>query len=273
MMTIPDYQSVMLPLLEFAADGKMHSRRESIEYVSKKFGLTQEEKEEFLSSGRRPIIDNRVDWAKTYLKKAGLLEYPRRGYLKITDKGLQVLKDKPEKIDNRYLNRFPEFVEFKQISIKEGEAELEGEEEKTPIELIEEGHQRIRRDLGHDLLENIQKSSPEFFERLVIELLVRMGYGGSMKDPGKAIGRVGDEGIDGVIKEDMLGLDNIYVQAKRWKNPVGRPVLQSFVGALHGKKSRKGIFITTSSFGKEAIEFVKSIESKVALIDGRTLVQ
>ena len=271
-MTIPDYQSIMLPLLEFAGDGKEHSRHEAIEHVSRIFGLSEEEKNNLLPSGTKPIINNRVGWAKTYLKKAGLLEYPRRGYLKITDLGLKVLEEKPKKIDNRYLKRFPEFLEFKKVIVTKKEY-LKREEEKTPLELIEDGYQQIQEALGHDLLEYIMKSPPAFFERIVIELLVRMGYGGSLIDAGKAIGHIGDEGIDGVIKEDKLGLDNIYVQAKRWTRSVGSPELNAFVGALHGKKSKKGIFITTSSFTEKAINYVNSIETKVALIDGETLVQ
>ena len=271
-MTIPDYQSIMLPLLEFAGDGKEHSRHEAIEHVSRIFVLSEEEKNKLLPSGTKPIINNRVGWAKTYLKKAGLLEYPRRGYLKITDLGLKVLEEKPKKIDNRYLKRFPEFLEFKKVIVTKKEY-LKREEEKTPLELIEDGYQQIQEALGHDLLEYIMKSPPAFFERIVIELLVRMGYGGSLKDAGKAIGHIGDEGIDGVIKEDKLGLDNIYVQAKRWTRSVGSPELNAFVGALHGKKSKKGIFITTSSFTEKAINYVNSIETKVALIDGETLVQ
>ena len=271
-MTIPDYQSIMLPLLEYAADQKEYSRREAIEHISKKFKLTEEEKSQLLPSGTKPIINNRVGWAKTYLKKAGLLEYPKRGYLKITELGLRVLEDKPEKINNRYLRNFPSFLEFRQTSIIKKE-DLDIEEEKTPLELIENGVHQINVELGSELLEYILKSSPAFFERLVVDLLVRMGYGGSLLDAGSAIGRTGDEGIDGVIKEDKLGLDNIYIQAKRWNRSVGRPELQAFVGALQGKRSRKGIFITTSSYTEAAKDYVSSIETKVALIDGETLVR
>ena len=271
-MTIPDYQSIMLPLLEYAADQKEYSRREAIEHISKKFKLTEEEKSQLLPSGTKPIINNRVGWAKTYLKKAGLLEYPKRGYLKITELGLRVLEDKPEKINNRYLMNFPSFLEFRKTSIVRKE-DMDIEEEKTPLELIENGVHQINVELGSELLEYILKSSPAFFERLVVDLLVRMGYGGSLLDAGSAIGRTGDEGIDGVIKEDKLGLDNIYIQAKRWNRSVGRPELQAFVGALQGKRSRKGIFITTSSYTEAAKDYVSSIETKVALIDGETLVR
>lgn len=271
-MTIPDYQTIMLPLLEFAGDQEEHSRHEAIEHISKIFSLTEEEKNQLLPSGTKPIINNRVGWAKTYLKKAGLLEYPKRGYLKITDLGLRVLEDKPEKIDNRYLRNFPSFLEFKKTRVEKKE-DTDFETEKTPLELIENGVQQINMDLGDELLEYITGSSPTFFERLVVDLLVRMGYGGSIMDAGSALGRTGDEGVDGVIKEDKLGLDNIYIQAKRWKSSVGRPELQAFVGALQGKRSRKGIFITTSSFTDTAIKYVNTIETKVALIDGETLVR
>jgi restriction system protein len=271
-MTIPDYQSIMLPLLEFAADQEEHSRHEAIEHISKIFNLTEEEKNQLLPSGTKPIINNRVGWAKTYLKKAGLLDYPKRGYFNITDIGLNVLEDKPTKITNRYLKNFPSFVEFRKSRVVEKEDPV-FTEDKTPHELIENGVQQIIQELGSELLEYIKKSSPAFFERIVVDLLVRMGYGGSIIDAGSALGRTGDEGIDGVIKEDKLGLDNIYIQAKRWKSSVGRPELQAFVGALQGKRSRKGIFIITSSFTEAAKKYVNSIDTKVALIDGETLVR
>ena len=271
-MTIPDYQSIMLPLLEYAGDQQEHSRHESIEHISKIFELSEAEKNQLLPSGTKPIINNRVGWAKTYLKKAGLLIYPKRGFLKITELGLNVLNDKPEKITNRYLQSFPSFLEFRETR-KIKKDDMETEEDKTPLEEIENGVQQINLELGADLLEYVIKSSPAFFERLVVDLLVRMGYGGSLFDAGRALGRVGDEGVDGVIKEDKLGLDNIYIQAKRWKRSVGRPELQAFVGALQGKRSRKGIFITSSTFTVAAKDYVNSIETKVALIDGVTLVQ
>lgn len=271
-MTIPDYQSIMLPLLKFSGDQQEHSRLEAIDHISKIFKLSEAEKNQLLPSGTKRMINNRVGWAKTYLKKAGLVEYPKRGYFKITELGLSVLLDKPEKINNQYLRTFPAFLEFrKSNAVKKEDPDVE--EEKTPLELIENGVQQINVELGHELLEYVRKSSPAFFERLVVDLLVRMGYGGSIIDAGKALGRTGDEGVDGVIKEDKLGLDNIYIQAKRWKSSVGRPELQAFVGALQGKRSRKGIFITTSTFTAAAKEYVNSIETKVALIDGVTLVQ
>ncbi|PLV59913.1 restriction endonuclease [Thermotoga sp. KOL6] len=266
---IPDYQTIMLPLLEFASDGKEHSRREAIDYLAGKFGLTEEERKIMLPSGQQTIFESRVGWAKVYLTKAGLLCTTRRGYFKITERGLEVLKNPPEKIDVKYLLRFPEFIEFRK---KGGISKEESNSSKnTPEELIAIGYQRLRKELVAQLLDKVMSCSPSFFEKLVVDLLVKMGYGGSREEAGKAIGRTGDEGIDGIIKEDRLGLDIIYIQAKRWNNPVGRPEIQKFVGALHGQRAKKGVFITTSSFSKSAIEYVSKIDSKIILIDGEKL--
>lgn len=271
---IPDYQTIMLPLLEFAGDKKEHHIREAIDYLAEKFGLTAEERKMLLPSGQEPIFDNRVRWAKTYLLKAGLLYSPKRGYFKITEKGLEVLKNPPTKIDNEYLSRFPEFIEFriKQKIRKEDEVKLlKKYDESTPEDLIAIGYQKLRDELAKKLLDKIMSCSPSFFEKLVVDLLVKMGYGGSREEAGKAVGKSGDEGIDGIIKEDKLGLDVVYIQAKRWTNPVGRPEIQKFVGALHGHKVRKGIFITTSTFSQSAIDYASKIDSKIILIDGEKL--
>ncbi len=271
---IPDYQTIMLPLLEFASDKKEHYIRQAIDYLAQKFKLTDEERKKLLPSGQQPIFDNRVGWAKTYLVKAGLLYYPKRGYFKITQRGLEVLKNRPKKIDNEYLSKFPEFVEFKtrQKSPYDKEIKLQKNyNDNTPEELIALGYQKLRHELRKQLLERIMSCSPSFFERLVIDLLIKMGYGGSREEAGKAIGKTGDEGIDGIIKEDKLGLDIIYIQAKRWNNPIGRPEIQKFVGALHGQRAKKGIFITTSSFSQSAIDYVNKIENKIILIDGEKL--
>jgi len=271
---IPDYQTIMLPLLEFAGDKKEHHIREAIDYLAEKFGLTTEERKMLLPSGQQPIFDNRVGWAKTYLAKAGLLHSPKRGYFKITEKGLEVLKNPPEKIDNTYLSRFPEFIEFRKRQKPQKENELnllKKYDESTPEDLIAIGYQKFRQELATEILDKIISYPPSFFEKLVIDLLVKMGYGGSREEAGKAIGKSGDEGIDGIIKEDKLGLDIIYIQAKRWTNPVGRPEIQKFVGALHGQKARKGIFITTSTFSQSAIDYVSKIDSKIILIDGEKL--
>jgi restriction system protein len=273
-MTIPDFQTIMLPLLKFLSDGYEHSTRETIEHIIDYFKLSEEEKRELLPSGRQPMIDNRVGWSRTYLKKAGLIDSARRGWLKITERGRDVLKENPPVIDVKYLERFPELIEFRTIR-KHGQETVEQEHYKnqTPSELLESGYERIRSALAQDLLESIKGCSYEFFERLVVELLLNMGYGGSRKDAGEAIGKSGDGGVDGIIKEDKLGLDVIYLQAKRWDGTVGRPEIQKFVGALHGQRAKKGIFITTSDFSKDAKDYVSNIETKIVLIDGQTLAQ
>lgn len=274
-MPIPDYQSLMLPLLEFAGDKKEHSIQETIDHLSKLFDLSKSEKRELLPSGQQAIIDNRVGWARTYLKKAGLLESTKRGSYKITEKGLDVLKENPSKIDVKYLEKFPDFVEFRTMKKDEIVSEKEDEylTEKTPQELIEIGYKKFRSELTQKLRKEIQSCSPDFFEKIVIDILLQMGYGGSRKDAGEALGRTGDEGIDGIIKEDKLGLEVIYIQAKRWKGTVGRPEIHKFVGALQGQRAKKGIFITNSNFSKDAIEYVKTIEPKIVLIDGEQLAQ
>jgi restriction system protein len=209
------------------------------------------------------------------LKKAGLIETPRRSINRITDCGLEVLRKNPETVNVKFLRQFPEFEEFRTFQ-REKEAPDQGEKEapvKTARELIEDGYRSLRTELSHDLLEQVKKAPPRTFERIVVDLLLKMGYGGSGKDAGKVIGQSGDEGIDGVIKEDKLGLDVIHVQAKRWENVVGRPVIQTFVGALQGQKARKGILLTTSGFTKDAVEYASKIETKVILIDGPQLAQ
>lgn len=276
---IPDYQSLMLPLLRIFSDKQEHKYRDLIEKLADEFHVSDEERKELLASGNQPIFDNRVGWAKTYLKKAGLLDSPRRATFIITDLGLETLNKNLDQIDTKYLRRFPSFVEFQNASrndTSDTEDQLIHEQtEQTPEENFDKAYQRIRQSLASELLERIVNLSPAFFERLVIELLVKMGYGGSLKDAGKTIGRSGDEGIDGTIKEDKLGLDVIYIQAKRWKpgNVIGRPELQKFVGALAGQGAKKGIFITTSNFTKEALEYTPKNEAKIVLINGEQLAQ
>ncbi len=276
---IPDYQSLMLPLLRLVSDKQEYKYRDLIEKLAIEFQLSDEERKEPLASGNQAIFDNRVGWAKTYLTKAGLIDAPKRATFVITELGLQTLKENPDRIDAKYLRKFPAFLEF----VHAGKTESEGEGEaisqeitaQTPEENLDKAYQRIRKSLADELLAKVIDLSPAFFERLVIELLVKMGYGGSIKDAGKAIGKSGDEGIDGTIKEDRLGLDIIYVQAKRWKtgNVVGRPEIHKFVGALAGQGAKKGIFITTSSFTKEALDYTPKNETKIVLIDGERLAQ
>ncbi len=270
-MSIPDYQSIMLPLLKAVSDRQEQSFPSIVEALAAEFKLTDSERRELLPSGGQFILDNRAGWARTYMKKAGLLTTPKRGVIQITDRGLQVLKENPQRVDNRVLRRFPEFLEF-QGAKSEDAKELEPTattEQLDPRENIEAGYHRIRKELSTELLTRIKGCSPGFFERLVVELLLKMGYGGSRRDFGKAIGKPGDGGIDAVIKEDMLGLDAVYLQAKRWDNgQVGSKEIQAFVGALHGRKARKGVFITTSG---PAHDYVREIQDKVILIDGPTL--
>jgi restriction system protein len=276
-MTIPDFQAVMLPLMQFASDGKEHSLRESIEHLASHFNLSEDERKELLPSGKQPIFDNRVGWARTHLKKAGLLESTRRSVFRITSSGVEVLSRKPNAINMNLLKQFPDYLEFIGATATNGKILIvennETTSQDTPEEILEYAYQKIRQTLAQDLLVKVRSCSPNFFEQLVVELLVKMGYGGSIKEAGRAIGRSGDEGIDGIIKEDKLGLDVIYIQAKRWSDTVGRPEIQRFVGALAGQGAKKGIFITTSRFSEQAKEYVPRNETKIVLIDGEQLAQ
>ena len=266
-------------MLRLVSDKKEHKYRGLIENLATEFKVTDEERKELLASGLQAIFDNRVGWAKTYLKKAGLLDSPKRATFVITQLGLDTLKKNPDRIDAKYLRQFPAFLEFQNASRNENnndeEVTTQEPSDQTPEENLDKAYQRIRKSLASELLNKVVDLSPTFFERLVVELLVKMGYGGSIKDAGKAIGKSGDEGIDGTIKEDKLGLDIIYVQAKRWKpgNVVGRPELHKFVGALAGQGAKKGIFITTSNFTKEALDYTPKNETKIVLIDGDQLAQ
>lgn len=275
-MPIPDFESIMLPLLKFLSEDKEeHSLRETVECLSQTFKLSEEERKELLPSGQQPVFDSRVSWARTYMKKAGFVETTKRAFFRITQRGLDVLKQNPPKINVKFLEQYSEFREWTVKSKdKSGRESLENKsvEKLSPEDALVYGYQELRQNLADELLAQTKACSPSFFERLVVELIVKMGYGGSRKDAGKAIGQSRDGGIDGIIKEDKLGLDVIYIQAKRWGNTVGSPEIQKFVGALHGKKATKGIFITTSSFTKDAQEYVAQIPSKIILIDGEELV-
>ncbi|CAN1532979.1 Mrr Restriction endonuclease [Methylophilaceae bacterium] len=273
-MAIPDFQSLMLPLLEAVKDGGEHQTRNLVEMLAKKYQLTDDERSQLLPSGKSPTFDNRVGWAKTYLKKAGLLEQQKRSFINITKRGLDVLAQTPAIINMKYLEQFPEYISFKENEQEKQSTKPEiiiDAYEDTPEELLEKSHQKIVNGLADELLGNIKACSPSFFERLVVELLLAMGYGGTRADAGRAIGQTGDGGIDGIIDEDKLGLDSIYIQAKRWEGTVGSPEIQKFVGALQGNRAHKGVFITTSDFSKQAQEYVKNINNKVVLINGFTL--
>ncbi len=276
-MVVPDFQSFLFPLLKALGDGEEHSLHEVIETLADQFELNEEDRRELLPSGRQAKFDNRVGWARTYLKKAGLLESTGRGKFRINDRGLSVLRENPPDINVKYLKQFPGFLEFHGGSSKDADNGAEddvADRTKTPEEVLETGYQNLRTDLAQDLLDRIMGCTPDFFERLVVDLLVSMGYGGSRKDAGEAVGRSGDGGIDGIIKEDKLGLDAVYIQAKRWEGTVGRPTVQAFAGSLMGNRAGKGVLITTSQFSKDAKDYVKTIQQpKIVLIDGEQLAQ
>ncbi len=278
-MAVPDFQSFMLPLMRLTSDKAEHSLSEVIDKLADEFALTQEERRELLPSARQARLDNRVGWAVTYLRKTGLLERTGRGKFKITEVGLKVLSENPASINMKFLARFEGFQEFRRRreTSDDGyeESEHEGGEStsQTPDEAIEAAYQRIRTNLAQDLLERVRKVEPKFFEGLVVDLLLAMGYGGSRLDAGQIVGKAGDGGIDGIINEDKLGLDVVYVQAKRWERNIGAPELREFVGALSGRKANKGIYITTSTFTEDARVYVRAVPQKIVLMDGQQLAQ
>lgn len=273
-MAIPDFQTIMLPLLRMFLDEEKISTTEMYSVLRDHFKLTPEERAERLPSGMQSRFDNRVGWARTHLKKAGLIESMGSGVYTITPSGKAVLSSPPLKIDVHFLDQFEGHLEFRKPKrlVSSEVPELESEHStQTPKEILERAHLTLQKSLAEEILEKIRKSPPAFFEQLVVELLLEMGYGGSRQDAGSAIGRVGDEGIDGIIKEDKLGLDVIYIQAKRWAATVGRPEIQAFVGSLEGHRAHKGVFITTSHFSADAKEYVSKIGKKIVLIDGESL--
>lgn len=264
----------MLPVLTVASDGNEHSLEETRNTLAQEFALTPEERNELLPSGRQRRFDNRVAWAKSFLDKARLLETPRRAHFRITDRGILLLAEAPKRIDIPLLERYEEFREFRAVQPKPAVPQERHQAENqaaTPEESLEQAYQSLRASLATEVLGRVKGASSQFFENLVVELLLKMGYGGDRAEAGRAIGGVGDEGIDGIINEDRLGLDTIYIQAKRWEGTVGRPEIQKFVGALHGKRARKGVFITTGTFSQDARDYVSRIDPRVVLIDGREL--
>lgn len=286
-MALPDYQAIMAPLLEFASDGSEHTIRDAYEAMARHFELSDADQRELLPSGRQETYKNRVGWARTYLAKAGLLENTRRGYFRITDRGQFELRDHASELSTAYLRKYDEFVEFQTPthSSRNDNTSVEGAVDEfpenftehhsainaTPEELVERAISELNAQLADELLDALAVSTPSFFERVVVELLVAMGYGGSRKEAGEIVGRSGDAGIDGIIKEDRLGLDAIYVQAKRWEGSVGSPEIQKFVGALQGQRAHKGVFITTSRFTPDAKDYAQQVQTRVILIDGLDL--
>ena len=277
-MAIPDFQSVMRPVLCAVADGQARPVADVLEDVCSHFGLTLEERQKRLPSGKQTVIKNRVGWARTYLKKAGLLTVPARGTIQITELGLKALEECPERVDVKYLKRFPAFVEFHTHTptqqTEQGEDRASASDsDTTPDEQLADAYQSLMESLADEVLTNLLEASPSFFEQVVVDLMLAMGYGGSHKEAGQATKATGDDGIDGIIKGDRLGLDTIYLQAKRWTNTVHRPEIDKFIGALTRQRARKGVFITTSNFSNGAREAALGLDMKCVLIDGRELAQ
>lgn len=259
-MPLPSLYSITLPTLELLSDEKIHSSTEIADYLAQRFNLTEAERSELVRNSRQTKLRNYASWARFELKRAGLLESTRPGSYRITERERQALTDKPDKIDKAFLTRI---MDDPSPIDKNGS-------ESTPEEALKEAYQKIRESLAEDILDRLKKCSPKFFEEVVLDVLVGIGYGGS-REEAEAVGRSGDGGIDGTINEDPLGLDVIYIQAKRWDNTVGRPEIQKFAGALQGQKARKGVFITTSTFTQAAQDFASGIENKIILIEGNQL--
>lgn len=275
-MAIPDYQSLMLPLLKLATDGSVYKFSEAVDLLADKLGLTDEERTELFPTGQQPVFRNRVGWAKSYLKQAGLLSFPKRGFFQITHEGQDALRENPDGIDNSVLDTYPGFREFRarRRTSDSKTAPQPVETAESPDDLMASAYRQYQSQIEGELLSIVKQVNHTYFEQIVVDLLVAMGYGGNRQDAARAVTKKsGDEGIDGVINEDRLGLDVIYVQAKRWEGTVGRPEIQKFAGALQGKRASKGVFITTSAFSREAVVFSKTISSKIILIDGEKLAQ
>lgn len=276
-MAIPDYQSLMLPVLELASKGETSVPAVETE-VATRFDLSDNERQQMLPSGKQRLLSNRIHWAKFYLTRAGLLESPKRGRFVITTAGQQVLAKPPAQLNTQFLLTIPAFQDFYRGD--EGETAVSTQVEiappaTTPEETVEAAYNAAQAALRADLLERILQNSPSFFERVIVDLLVAMGYGGSHRNASEQLGKSGDGGVDGVINEDVLGLDRVYVQAKRYApgNAVGRPEIQAFTGSLVGLGASKGVFVTTSAFSPQAIEFVSKIPQRVILIDGKRLTE
>ena len=283
-MAIPDYQTLMLPLLQFLADGEVRRVVPDVaDALGSVFKLTDEDHAQKLQSGVQTTFVNRTHWATTYLSKAGLISRPSRGRVQITDEGRAALARRPQKVDVKFLLRYPSFEAFRaktkpRAGSDDSDAVAPLPEEKNPEELLYTTYEALRQSIEADMLDRLQSPSYpwEAFERLVVELLRAMGYGGSTDETRLRVTKLtGDEGIDGIIDEDKLGLDAVYVQAKRYqaKTGVGRPALQGFAGSLEGQRASKGVFFTTSFFTSDAEEYVRRISRRIRLVDGRELVR
>ena len=273
-MAVPDINTLLRPLLGFAGDGEEHATRDAVECLSHGFGLSPDERDQLIPSGYRTVMLNNVAWARAHLNKAGLIENTQKGMFKITAQGKSLLEEGPNPLDIRTLNaRLPEQAE------RESNEETNLRDATTPDtcppvapeDAIVKALELINERLINDVLDRVRSVPPAFFEQLVLDLLIKMGYGGSRREAASRLGRTGDGGIDGTIIEDRLGLDTIYVQAKRWQGTVGRPEIQKFAGALVGRHANKGVFITTSIFSAEARAFAETFSTRIVLIDGVTL--
>lgn len=268
-MNIPSAVDLILPALEAVKNGNDFKFGDVVMLLAEKYNLSEDEQRIRLAKAGQSRFTNRVGWAVFDLKKAGLIESAGYGKLRITEFGRQVLSESPTTIDRKFLLNIPMYKEFIEKTTSKGE-EIASYDQ-TPNESLESSYQKLQETLAEELLENVLDAKPSYFEDIVLDVLLAMGYGGSREDAGIALGKPGDEGIDGVIKEDRLGLESIYIQAKRWKKPIGRPQVQSFVGSLEGLGATKGILITTSYFTGQAIDYVKKIQKKVVLVDGNYL--
>jgi len=277
---IPDFQTLMRPLLVAMQDGQDHPIKQVRAQLAAEFNLSDDELAELLPSGRAKTFSNRVGWATTYLYRTGLLERPKRSVYRITERGRDVLKSNPIRIDLKVLAQFPELKQFQEAKGDTSDAPAaaaapttDALDEQTPEERVESAYRELRAALSAEVLERVSEQTPEFFEQLVLDVLTAIGYGGTREGAAQRLGKSGDGGVDGVIREDRLGLDQIYVQAKRWRDVVGRPEIQKFFGALHGQRATKGVFITTSGFSKEAIEYADNVTPRVILVDGKELAE
>jgi restriction system protein len=280
---IPDYQTLMRPVLACAAAGETRIG-DAVEHLANQLGLTPDERAELLPSGKQSRFANRVNWAKAYLAKAGLVENTRRGYFRITQRGQVALADAAATINNVYLDQFKEFQDFK-AKVNEADGATGATQAQvaapfgaqvgteTPDEALRKAHRAITGALASDLLDRVRKATPAFFEKLIVELLLAMGYGGTSEEAGRALGQSGDDGVDGVIDQDPLGVDQIFVQAKRYAegNNIGAGAIRDFYGALSLKKAHKGIFVTTSAFSQPAVDTARGLGSRIVLIDGLQL--
>lgn len=272
-MPVPGFQELTLPMLKLSSDGAVWSLADARGRLAEVFGLSTEDQEELLPSGKQSRYANRIAWAKVYLERGGLLSSPARGKFAITDRGRAVLQNPPEAITIDFLSQYQEFQEFRSRSTNQSQEEVpQPNSAESPEEALESAYLTIRRNLASEILGRVKSCSPRFFEHLVVELLLKMGYG-KAGGAGERVGQSGDEGIDGIISEDRLGLEMVYLQAKRWEGTVGRPEIQKFVGALHGRRARKGVFITTGTFSAEAVGYVQNIDPRIALIDGSQLAE